>query len=219
MPIEEIVISAAGYGLVGNRLSKPRKGDIDLEETSRFRVHGFRYELFDRHFLHVSRTSRWGGKREYELDLGMLDPAPKRSLKISWATLTVGGIPAAVAGYQGIHGGGSNDLYWLLTGGALSLVTLVLAFCLSGARLVFYSNNGRMPLVSFRNVSADPTAFRKFVKTLSGRAREANHNLQLVNRNELLNSELQEHRRLMEEGVISRKSYVCAKSRILARHR
>ena len=219
MPIEEIVITAAAYGLVGNRLSKPRESDIEMEETSRFRVYRYRYELFDQHFLHLSRTSCWGGKLEYDLDLGMLDPAPKRSLKISWVTLAVGGILAAGAGFQGIHRSDPTDLYWLLSGGVLAVVTLALVIYLSGVQLVFYNNNGRIPLVSFVNIRTDRRVFRKFIKILSHRAREANYNLRLLNRNELLNSELQEHRRLMEEGAIPMKSYVASKARILTCHR
>jgi ethanolamine utilization protein EutA (predicted chaperonin) len=59
----------------------------------------------------------------------------------------------------------------------------------------------------------------KFINTLECYIRQSSENWEYSSIREILNTELREHRRLMEEGTITRKQYSRAKSRILGRHR
>lgn len=94
----------------------------------------------------------------------------------------------------------------------------MLAVYRSHDRLVFYSQNGRTPLVTLFNRNPDQETLSTFISIFTDQIMEASTNLNFICGNERLNAELKEHRRLMEKGIISRKGYDISKSRILDRH-
>jgi hypothetical protein len=100
--------------------------------------------------------------------------------------------------------------------GADSGLSLILAAYRCHDRVVFYSQNGRVPLVILLNRNPDGETFKSFTDVLIRRIQEVRDSL--VSRSEMLSEELKGHRRLMEEGIISEKRYDSVKQRILCQH-
>jgi hypothetical protein len=126
---------------------------------------------------------------------------------------------ALAAGVTGFTVRIPNSSTWSAVLAVCTGLVLVLAVFHSHGRLVFYSRNGRIPLLVLFNQNPDKDTFDAFVGILIDHIRKARQNLSLVHQNELLSTELKEHRRLMEAGVILGKRYDAAKARILRQHR
>jgi hypothetical protein len=217
MPFEEIVLSSSTPD------AQVEQPPVDLVSTAalgqfcRLRLCRSVFELFNRRYLSVNIEYAFGNSRKFDLDIGILDPTPRRSLKISWGYLGLFLILAVCAISTALNVNTRSEHGWTAFLALSAILSLILAVYHSHDRLVFYSRNGRIPLLILFNRSPDRKTFSDFTNHLVQYIHKANDTL--LNRNESLNAELQEHRRLMEEGVISTKRYELAKLRILKQHR
>ena len=192
---------------------------LELKQHNRIRFCECSFELFNHHFLSIKNDEAFCRAREYELHIGILDPKPIRSLRISWRNLAAFSVLAGTSGLAGITNILPNSNILTLILGACAGLFLILAVYHSHDRLVFYSQNGRTPLVTLFNRNPDQETLSTFISIFTDQIMEASTNLNFICGNERLNVELKEHRRLMEQGIISSKGYDISKSRILDRHR
>jgi len=218
MRIEEIVISELPAEPVEEQSSKVQEINATLKQNCRYRLCEYFFELFNHHFLSIKMDRAFHRTGEYQLHIGILDPEPIRSLRISRWFLVVFSVLAGTAVITGFTNllPDSNNLTIILVVCA-GLFLLVAAYR-SHDRLLFYSRNGRIPLVTIFNRQPDQETFSTFISILTDQIREASTNLNFICGNGMLNVELREHRRLMETGIISRDEYNISKSRILRRH-
>lgn len=219
MRVEEIVITATVPDAAEEHLFESAAGHYTLTQYSRVRSRQCTLALLSRRLLSVRTEARFGGTREHTLDISVLDPQPKRCRRISWPYLAAFFMAALAAGVTGFTDRIPNSSTWSAVLAVCTGLVLVLTVFRSHDRLVFYSRNGRIPLLVLFNQNPDKDTFDAFVSILIDHIRKARQNLSLVYQNELLSVELKEHRRLMEAGVISGKGYEAAKARILRLHR
>ncbi|MEN8106534.1 MAG: hypothetical protein ABFS22_00845 [Pseudomonadota bacterium] len=219
MHIKEIVISPIPSDPVEEQPRNGRVYGIALKQHNRIRLCKCAFELFNQHFLSIIIDEAFHRTREYELHIGILDPEPVRSLRVNWGHLAAFFVLAVTAGLAGSTNLLPDSGIWPSLLGACAGLFLILCVYRSHDHLVFYSRNGRIPLVILFNRNPDRETFSRFITVFTEHIREASANLNLVSGSERLNTELREHRRLMEEDIISRKRYDIAKSRILDLHR
>jgi hypothetical protein len=213
MRIEEIVISTLPSDLAEEQRPEARLSDAALEQCDRFRFRSFAFELFNQRLLSVHAEDVFRHARDYELDIGILDPVPKRSLTISWYYLSAFLVLTATAGVTGLTNLVQTSAMLPAILGSGAGLSLMLAVYRSHDCLVFYSRNGRVPLVVLLNRTPDRETFTTFTDVLTRHIQETRDDH--ISSNQTLSTELKEHRRLMEEGIISEKRYAIVKRRIL----
>ena len=219
MRIEEIDIPPIPSDPIEERPRNIRVCGVALKQYNQFQLCKSAYKLFDQHFLSIKIDAAFRRAREYELNISILDSEPIRSLRVSWGYLAAFSVLAVTAGLAGSTNLLPNSGIWPAVLGTCAGLFLIMSVYRSHDRLVFYSQNGRIPLVILFNRNPDRETFSRFITIFTEHIREASDNLNFISGNERLNAELREHRRLMEEDIISRKRYDIAKSRILDRHR
>jgi len=187
-----------------------------LKQASWMRRCRSEFTLFNNHRLSVETQGFMRDARDYTVDIGILDPYPKRTFKVGWSYLLVFFALCGAACFFALSDLTLNTTLLSISLVAFAGVSLILAIYRSHDRIVFYSQHGRTPLVVLFNRSPDRVTLDSFTGTLVEHIKDAkNHN---QGANEKLNEELKEHRRLMEEGIISSKRYDIAKRRILSQH-
>jgi len=154
--------------------------------------------------------------REYTVDIGILDPQPRRVLKICWGNLLIFVALSGATWAFALTDLALNTMLLPLILGVCAVLSLILAVYRSHDRLVFYSQYGRVPLVVLFNRSPYRAELSSFTDTLVHHIKDAKVHYPDVN--ETLSEELKAHRRLMEAGAISSKRYDLVKQRILSQH-
>jgi K+ transporter len=216
MHVEEICLSAAEEYLEADQPPEDQKEAAVLEQVNWLRRCQSEFTLFDNYRLAVKTQGLMRSARNYTIDIGMLDPHPKRSFKIEWRYLLIFVLLCGAV--------------WFFASTSLKLATTTLSIILSGCavlslvmaiyrshdRLVFYSQYGRVPLVVLFNRLPDRETLGSFSDALMQRIEEAKAHY--ASADKLLSKELKAHRCLMEEGVISGKRYDIVKQRILSQH-
>ena len=205
MYVEEICLSATVDDFETSQPPEERKQSAVLEQANRMRCCRSEFTLFNNHSLAVKTQGFMQNDRNYTIDIGILDPQPKRLFRIGWSYLL---IFVALCGAA-----------WFFTSISLAAcagLSLILAIYRSHDRLVFYSQYGRAPLVVLFNRSPDRRTLGSFTDALVQHINAAR--TRCPGANESLREELKAHRRLMEEGGISSKRYDIVKQRILSRH-
>jgi hypothetical protein len=216
MRFEEIHISTIPPDFVEEQPPEPRVSNATLEQRNRFRFCKCAFELFNQRLLSVKIEGVFKHARDYEFDIGILDPEPKRSVRISWLYLSAFLILAATAGLTACTDLVPNSSMLSAMLGAGAGLSLILAAYRCHDRLVFYSQNGRVALVILLNRNPDGETFNTFTDALIRRIQQVRDSI--ISRSEMLSEELKEHRRLMEAGIISKKRYDSVKQRILRQH-
>ncbi len=216
MYIEEISISASVGDFETEQPPENQTTAATLEQVNWMRRCQSEFTLFDNHRLSVKTQGFVQNSPDYTINIGILDPHPKRLFKISWGNMLV---------FVGLCGA-----IWLFAFNSLAqkttLVAIILSVCAglslilaiyrSHDRLVFYSQSGRVPLVVLFNRLPDRVTLDSFTEVLIQHIKDAKaHYMGTI---ETLNEELKAHRHLMEEGVISNKRYDIVKQRILSQH-
>jgi hypothetical protein len=216
MYVEEICLSTAENIPESDRLDDASEKLLEFGQTSWMRRCRSQFSLSGDQRLSVDMRGFMQKPRSYTIDVGILDPQPKRSFKLCWSyALIFIALCGAVWFALFNHAYNSTPLLVLLVSGAVfSLVTAVYR---SHDRLVFYSQAGRAPLIVLFYKSPDKAAFEAFIDSLTHHIKDAKS--RFVNTSETLSEELKAHRHLMEGGIISAKRYAIVKQRILSQHK
>lgn len=217
MLVEEIVISSRSAAPADTWDGTERERIAVLEQRSSSGRKKSRFELLNNQLLSVSIEQVRRKTRTFEIYPCMLDPKPRRLLSVSWRHLAVFLAFSLAAGLAGSSG--YTPYPAILTAGLAVCAGLALAASNPHFQLVYHSRTGRIPLVSFLSRNPDQRTFNNFIDTLVTHIDNTDCLNDIADADEVLNTELREHRRLMESGIISVKSYEKAKSRILGKHR
>lgn len=217
MYVEEICLSATVDDTETDQASGDQEAVAVLKQFHRIRRSQSLFTLFNNHRLMVETQGYMQPARNYTIDTGILDPQPKRSLRICWNYLLIFVLScsACLITLSGDVIPGAT-LLTFITGAGAGL-SLVVAIYRSHDRLVFYSQHGRAPLVVLFNRLPDRKILNSFTGTLVEHIKEAG--TRNTSTDEMLSKELKAHRCLMEEGIISAKRYDMVKKRILGHHR
>jgi hypothetical protein len=216
MYVEEICLSADVDDLEAGQPPEDYEKAAVLEQASWMRRCRSEFTLFSNQHLSVKTRGLMHQARDYTIDIGILDPHPKRSLKIGWCNLLIGVALCGGAWLFAFTGLKLNTPLLSILLGTCAGLSLLVAIYRSHDRLVLYSQYGRVPLVVLFNRSPDRATFDSFTGALVKHIEDAKARYPGVK--EMLSEELKEHRRLMEEGVISSKRYDIVKQRILSQH-
>jgi hypothetical protein len=217
MVVEEIVISTRSAAPADTWDGTEKERIAVLEQRSSSGRKKYRFELLNNQILSVSIEQVRRKTRTFEIYPCMLDPEPHRLLSVSWRHLAVFLGFSLAAGLAGSSG--YTPYPFILTAGLAVFAGLALAASNPHFQHVYRSRNGRIPLVSFLSRKPDHRTFNNFIDTLEKHIGNTDCLNEIADADEALNTELREHRRLMESGIISVKSYEKAKSRILGKHR
>ena len=217
MYVEEICLSATVDDSGVDQPPEEQHKVAVLEQINRTRRCRSVFTLFNNHRLAVETHGFMQNDRNYTIDIGILDPHPKRSIKIGWNYLLIFVSLCTALWLIAFNGITLNLTLPMIVLSVCAGLSLVLTIYRSHDRFVFYSQHGRVPLVVLFHRLPDRAALDSFTANLVGHIKEAkDHNTDI---NEILIGELKEHRRLMEEGVISNKRYDIVKKCILGQHR
>ena len=144
MYVEEICLSATENDFSADQPAEEQKQSAALKQANWMRCCRSEFTLFNNHRLAVKTQGFMQNERNYTIDIGILDPQPKRVVKIGWSYLL---IFIALCGAA-----------WFFTSISLAAcagLSLIVAIYRSHDRLVFYSQYGRAPLVVLFNRSPD----------------------------------------------------------------
>jgi hypothetical protein len=218
MYIEEVVLSSgeAEAGVVSEPAGQVC--DIYLSQKARIGRREYRYGLYNRCLLCISESKPGRGTREYGMPLRILDPSPKCRLSVNYRYLVLCLVFALLTAWSGM-GRIDTEFGGMTIIAALCLMfTLQLTICDAHRKIVFFSRNGQIPLVSLLCKQPDKRTVNRFVCALSQYIDEAGKHLGQEDQDAVLNDELREHRRLKESGGITASIYAEARSRILGKH-
>jgi hypothetical protein len=216
MYVEEICLSAAVDDPEVDHSSDDQEAVAAIEQANWMRRCRSEFTLFNNHCLSVKTQGFMQNARDYTVDIGILDPQPRRSLKICWSNLLIFVALCGAAWSFALTDLAPNSTLLPLILGTCAGLSLILTVYRSHDRLVFYSHYGRVPLVVLFNRSPDQMTLDLFSDALVQHIKDAKTHYQCAN--ETLSEELKAHRRLMDEGVISSKRYDIVKQRILSQH-
>jgi len=216
MYVEEICLSAAVPDLDEDQPPDDQETAATLEQASWLRRCQSEFTLSSKHRLSVKTQGLMQKSRDYTVDIGILDPQPRRALKICWGNLLIFVALCGATWAFALTDLALNTMLLPLILGACAGLSLILVVYRSHDRLVFYSQYGRVPLVVLFNRSPDRAELGSFVDILVCHIKDAKVHYPDVN--ETLSEELKAHRRLLEEGAISGKRYDLVKQRILSQH-
>ena len=176
--------------------------------------------VFDQKVLKLTEKSS-SQTRSYMIDLSLLDEAPRRvyniNLKFLTAFLTLEVITYAVYVLKTIGLGFLSSSYInaaIALLAASSVIMLLLAVKSFNNKWVFYTLNGRTPILELFNNNPNRKIFQKIFSGLIAnisRARSENR-LTAAQRQA---KEVSEHRRLRDEGILTQEQYEKAKANIL----
>lgn len=178
------------------------------------------FEIYNEKFIKVT-TNSLISKHSYHLNLSMLAPWPVRHRKISWqwllAVIYFSTTTLAYTAYL-IYFPESSKLEKLLPFIVvfllLSLGTFLMFLYKSPNVMEFKSRYGNCVVLSLLYNLPNPKEFKHFVEEIKLRSLTASQSLK-INKSQMLNVELNELRRLRDEGVLTQHSYEEAKARIL----
>lgn len=195
-----------------------------LSIASEFRGRGTELAVLDGHRLAVRTQRRRRTERQYVVDLRYIDQKPVIRLRIAWycwsASVTLAALAAASNGFVGVP----DSLPWLRAGLPVSIGLLVaaigvgwLALYRTHERIQLQSVHGRAALVDIKGNPGCSRAAAIFLAELERHIAEARARAAL-SKQQFLCDELHEHRRLLEEGVLTPAVYESSKRRILHAH-
>ena len=217
MNLEEICLSTADVDLEFDQPLEEADIAAVLAQANWMRRCRSEFTLFNNHRLLIETQKFMQDARDYTVDIGILDPHPKRIFKVDWSYLLIFFTLCGAAWLSAFSGHALNTTLLSISLVALAGASLILAIYRSHDRIVFYSQHGRTPLIVLFNRSPDRKTLDSFTEALVEHIKDAkDHHLGI---NEILIGELKEHRRLMEEEIISSKRYNIVKQRILSQHK
>lgn len=163
--------------------------------------------------------------KKYWTNLLYLDEKPKRSRSINWTwayiSLALFNLGTALI-YFDVAAILLGGVYYALTASVvmilLAILALIALFRSAKHTVRFYSSHGRIPLVELLNNKPSKTEFRQFLEQVSTRISQLKAKT-YYDRSQRLAAELAEHRRLLDEGILSSAVYEQAKQKIFSQHK
>jgi hypothetical protein len=216
MYLEEICLTATAADPEPQQFGEPAQQVAGLEQVNRMRRCRSQFTLYNNHRLTVRKQSLSRNPRDYDVDLGILDPHPRRQIRIAWHYVLGFAVLSASAAFLTFFSATTNSVLLSFAASASAALSLVLALYCSHDRLVFYSQHGRVPLVVLFNRLPDRATLDAFTDALVNEIEGAR--VRYPHSSETLSEELKEHRRLRDAGVISSRRYDIVKRRILGQH-
>lgn len=194
-----------------------------LTQHSRSLGKSRRFQIYNDKFVKVSHQDLFG-QQSYHLNLGMLEPWPVHHRRIAWRwmlSLVYFALGTLAFGYYLWLNQDSQTLGRLLP----FLVTFIILTCGSILLLIYQSPNvlefrsryGNCSLLRLFHNKPDRQSFRLFVGELRTRILAASQAI-TFDKQQMLAIELQELRRLADEGVLSQEDYHRARQRIMNMH-
>lgn len=216
MSLEKIHITAITPDYLEQ--SPPEAGVISaiLEQSNRFRFRRHTFKLIDQRILSVKTDGITRNHPDYEFNIGILNPEPKRFVGINWgyvAAFLILVVSATLAARSELF---PDSFMASLLLAANAIVFLVLAAYSCHNRLVFYSKNGWVPLVILMHQNPNAEKYQAFTDILKSEIR--NIQSSFGSPSKMLREDLIEHRHLMERGIISEKRYELIKQYIFYLH-
>jgi hypothetical protein len=193
-----------------------------FQQRSRLKGVDYEFTIFNDNQCYQKVTRRHGGKHKFRINLGCLDPQPRREYNLADSWLVFAGI-CAILTFLLVYAGWirnppvriDRSLLYILTSFSVSacVISLLLAILKTRDTLVLYSKCGRAPVLELINNNPDHKAFTDFLDDLSRRILLSRKNMS-ESITQMLALELKELRRLRNEGVILDSQYEAAKQRI-----
>lgn len=197
-----------------------RKLTLKLLQVNNFKEKQRLICVFDQKVLKLTEKTP-KQTRSYMIDLRLLDDAPRRVYNINLKFLTAFVVLEVITytlyvlkdiGIAFLSNSYINAAIALL--GASSIIMLLLAIKSFNNKWVFYTLNGRIPILELFNNNPNRDQFQKIFSGLIKNITKARSENRL-SAAELEASEVSEHRRLRDEGVITHEQYEMAKANIL----
>jgi hypothetical protein len=216
MRLEKIHIPAISPDYFEQPLPAAGVISASLEQRNRFRFRKHTFKLIDQRILSVKTDGITKPLPDYEFNIGILNPEPKRLVSINWgylAAFLILAVSATLAARSELF---PDSIMASSLLAANAIVFLVLTAYSCHNRLVFYSMNGWVPLVILMYRNPNDEKFQAFTDALRRQIRNIQSNF--GSPSEMLRDDLIEHRRLMERGIISENRYDLIKQYILCLH-
>jgi hypothetical protein len=194
---------------------------IDAELVQSGGRDGKRITVFNGSFFGVGSSRMPPTNLAHYVNLAFVDPRPIKRLgwsgRAAVAAVALLGTAAIVAFAQASAELGMGRTMALLTVIVATLACLGVVVRERLEELIFYTRHGRVPAVRVARRGSKADAHREFVKVLTQAIQRA-HDLRSGDRGALLCDEMKEHRRLADEGLLTSKQFLSARSLILQAH-
>jgi hypothetical protein len=181
------------------------------------------FRIYDKKILGVGEITG-KRKRKYLVHLALLNPRPKRSFNINktlFYFLLVFALLFCLTLFLKIHGLEIlHDTYTYAAIGLFAGISFLLLYKIVKSTrnsLIFYTAHGRIPLVEILSRNPDRVHYKEFISELKKDISRFRKDERYAGQG-LLSAELNEHRRLLESGIISNKEYERAKKNIFRKH-
>jgi len=200
----------------------------ELLQTSNMKEIQKLIRIYDHRYLNINEKNS-SNISSYNVRLSMLDPAPVKKFVFAFKFFFLSAVFFAIAAgtYKMI---GFNIplipsryltnpyMYSIIAlASALGVMFAVIMIKRSRKVLIFYSRNGRTPILELLLRNPDKRTFNNFILELISCIRSITANNYYTNA-QILAAELSEHRRLRDEGLIRNSAYEKAKNRLLNSH-
>ena len=182
-----------------------------------------RFEIYNDKFIKINIQNVFGNKT-YHLNMGMLEPWPSLHRRISWRWLLgLSYFSLATVIYVIYLSQHSNNE---TLGQLIPFITLFLVLALAALLMFLYqspnvmefrSRYGNCVLIRLLKNQPSKQEFRHFTDELKTRVLAASQ-VVTFNKKQMLDIELNELRRLTDEGVLLEDEYQRAKDRVMSMH-
>lgn len=199
----------------------PRTRLIELSQVSLLKSYSVHFTLYDGHFVSVYSKTIFSKPKKYWINIAYLEPVPRRILKIDRPALYITGTLLLVSVILILINTFSNGDLMLPTVTIATVCGALISFLLliyrSRDRVVFYTRYGRITWLEFLINKPTRRTYKEFIEILNSDC-HAVSNHQSHRHEQRLGTELREHRRLKDEGILSSRIYEDVKRRFLGRH-
>ena len=195
---------------------------IELLQVSLTKAFAAHFTIFSGHFISVHIKRPLKRPVNYWVDLRYVEPMPMRVFTIARPALWVSAALALLSAVFFLVAWLSEDPFlWLTVAVPLICGALIAALILaqrSKSRIVFCSRYGRVPWFELLVAKPRRQAVDAFVEAIT-RAILKESNNRSDGTEGKLGAELREHRRLMDDGILSAHAYNAVKATLLRQHK
>ena len=194
-----------------------------MVQESRFKGEVRRFEIYNDKFIKVNIHNVFGDKA-YHLNMGMLEPWPTLHRRISWRWLlglSYFSLATLIYGFYLYQHPETEILGRLIPFVTLfmllALAALLMFLYQSPSVMEFRSRYGNCVLISLLKNQPNKQEFKHFTDELKTRVLAASQVVTL-NKKQMLAIELNELRRLTDDGILLEHEYQQAKDRVMSMH-